>query len=318
MRPKILSLFILGFLCLAADFSSAQKNQVSLHTFNIRSARELKELLSYSEARVPLISAHRGGARKGFPENCIATFENTLRQTHAMLEVDPRYTKDGAVVLMHDATLERTTTGTGNVVDHTLAELKALRLKDPEGNITDYRIPTLDEALVWAKGKTMLVLDQKTVPMEARVKKIQQHHAQASALVIAYSFEDAKHCYEMDQDIMQEIMVPNRAALEKFDQMGVPWRNVVAFVTHTEAAEPSIYELLHKKGVMCIVGSSRTIDRDFSAGKIPDHQTLTAKYQALIQIGADIIEADLGIEAGQALQSIRKNNRLLRKYLGGF
>jgi glycerophosphoryl diester phosphodiesterase len=315
MRPKVLSLFIIGYLCLAAGISGAQKNPATLHTFNIRNASELKELLSYSEARVPLISAHRGGARKGFPENCIASFENTLRHTHALLEVDPRYTKDGAIVLMHDATLNRTTTGAGNVADHTLAELKTLRLKDPEGNITDYRIPTLDEALAWAKGKTLLVLDQKDVPMEARVKKIQEHRAQTSALVIAYSFEDAKRCYALDQNIMQEVMIPNRAALDKFDQAGVPWRNVVAFVTHTQAAEPNVYELLHRKGVLCIVGSSRTLDRDFGAGKIPDRQTLTAKYQALIQSGADIIEADLGIEAGQALQQIRTNNRLQRKYL---
>jgi glycerophosphoryl diester phosphodiesterase len=318
MRSGIIHILLIVCLCLATGNIRAQKSPASLHTFNVRNARELKELLTYSEARVPLISAHRGGARKGFPENCIATFENTLRHTHALLEVDPRYTKDGAIVLMHDATLERTTTGQGNVAHYTLAQLKELRLKDTEGNITNYRIPTLDEALIWAKGKTMLVLDQKTVPMEARVKKIQEHRAQASALVIAYSFEDAKRCYALDPDIMQEVMIPDRMTLDKFDQTGVPWRNVVAFVTHTQAAEPDIYQRLHKKGALCIVGSSRTVDRDFSAGKIPDLQTLMKKYQALIQTGADIIEADLGIEAGQAIQPIRKNNRLLRKYLGNF
>src|SRR5262245_64399554 len=204
MKPRTFCLFIIGCLCLAAGVSGAQKKHATLHTFQIRSPRDLRELLSYNATRVPLVSAHRGGARKGFPENCIATFKNTLRHTHALLEVDPRYTKDGAIVLMHDATLNRTTTGEGNVADHTLAELKALRLKDPEGNITDYRIPTLDEALAWAKGKTMLVLDQKNVPMEARVKKIQEHHAQASALVIAYSFEDAKRWYALAQNVMQE------------------------------------------------------------------------------------------------------------------
>src|SRR5262245_58605704 len=156
MRLRVTCL-LLNNLCFVVQNSSAQKNQSPFHTFNIRNSYELKELLSYRASRQPLVSAHRGGARRGFPENCLATFENTLRHTPALLEVDPRYTKDGAIVLMHDATLERTTTGEGKVADHTLAELKALRLKDPEGNITDYRIPTLDEALAWAKGKTMLV-----------------------------------------------------------------------------------------------------------------------------------------------------------------
>jgi glycerophosphoryl diester phosphodiesterase len=49
-----------------------------------------------------------------------------------MFEIDPRITKDSVVVLMHDATLDRTTTGTGRVADHTWAELQQLRLKDAD------------------------------------------------------------------------------------------------------------------------------------------------------------------------------------------
>jgi glycerophosphoryl diester phosphodiesterase len=315
MGKRIVWLIAVFWLCWAAAGAGAQKPPAGLHTFDLRSPKDLKALLSYGKDRVPLISAHRGGARKGFPENCIATFENTLRTTHALLEVDPRYTKDGAIVLMHDATLERTTTGQGNVADYTLAQLKELRLKDPEGAVTNYRIPTLDEALAWAKGKTALVLDQKTVPMEARVKKIQEHRAQAYALVIAYSFEDAKRCYELDPEIMQEVMLPDRAALERFARTGVPWSNVVAFVTHTQPKEPDIYQSLHEQGVLCIVGVSRTLDRDFAAGKIADRRLLTEKYQDLIRAGVDILEADLGVEAGQALQQILPGNSRQRKYL---
>jgi glycerophosphoryl diester phosphodiesterase len=315
MRKTIVWLMVLVWPCLAAAITGAQRHSRVLHTFNLRGPDDLRALLSYGKGRLPSVSAHRGGPRKGFPENCIATFENTLRFTHALLEVDPRYTKDGAVVLMHDATLERTTTGRGNVADHTLAQLKDLRLKDTEGDVTDYRIPTLDEALEWVKGKTVLVLDQKTVPMEARVKKIQEHRAQAHALVIAYSFEDAQRCYELDKEIMQEVMLPDRAAVDKFARAGVPWGNVIAFVTHTEPTEKDIYQRLHERGVLCIVGTSRTLDRDFTAGKITDRRALAEKYQALIRAGVDVLEADLGIEAGQALQQISPKNRLQRKYL---
>jgi glycerophosphoryl diester phosphodiesterase len=315
MRKSTVWLIVLLWLCGTVVITGAQIHSRDLHTFNLLSPNDLKALLSYGKDRVPLVSAHRGGARKGFPENCIATFENTLRFTHALLEVDPRYTRDGAIVLMHDATLERTTTGQGNVADYTLMQLRELRLKDTEGNVTDYRIPTLDEALEWAKGKTVLVLDQKTVLMEARVKKIQEHQAQAHALVIAYSLEDAKRCYDLDKEIMQEVMLPDRAAIDKFARTGVAWSNVVAFVTHTRPAEKNIYQLLHKQGVMCIVGTSRTLDRDFTAGKITDRRILTEKYQALIRAGVDIIEADLGIEAGQALQQISPKNLLQRKYM---
>src|SRR6185369_1446845 len=130
------------------------------------------DLLKYTGESLPLVSGHRGGAAVGFPENCIATFEHTLANTFAMLEIDPRYAKDGAIVVHHDPTLERTTTGKGRVVDMTLQELKQLRLKDTEGNRTEFQIPTLDEVLDWARGKTIVVLDQKDVSVEARVKKI--------------------------------------------------------------------------------------------------------------------------------------------------
>ena len=59
----------------------------------------------------------------GYPENCIATFEHTLQHTFSILEIDLQFTKDGQIVLHHDPTLDRTTTGTGPVADHTLKEL---------------------------------------------------------------------------------------------------------------------------------------------------------------------------------------------------
>src|SRR5688500_19536721 len=113
--------------------------QEKLHRIDPPTPHDLQELLRRTPEAMPLVSAHRGGAQKGFPENCIATFENTLKSTFAMLEIDPRYTKDGEIVIHHDVTLERTTTGRGRVADFTLAELKQLRLKDPQGNPTEHQ-----------------------------------------------------------------------------------------------------------------------------------------------------------------------------------
>lgn len=130
-----------GWVPVAAQ-ESANAAPNKFQTINTRTADDLMDFFSYTPDRIPLVSAHRGGPRKNFPENCLATFENTLRHTPALLEIDPRYTQDGEIVLMHDQTLERTTNGYGKVSDHTLAELKQLRLKDTEGKLTDYRIPT--------------------------------------------------------------------------------------------------------------------------------------------------------------------------------
>ena len=77
------------------------------------------------------------------------------------MEVDVAETKDGKLVLMHDDDLERTTTGTGLVADHTLAEIQALKL-ETGSKVTDFSPPTLEAALDWAvKNDAILELDKK-------------------------------------------------------------------------------------------------------------------------------------------------------------
>src|SRR5690606_14059762 len=203
-----------------------------LHTIRTKDAADLKDLFRYTPDRIPFVSAHRGGPRKGIAEHCIATFQYTLSHGPAILEIDPRYTKDGQIVLMHDPTLDRTTNGTGKVSDYTLEEIRKLRLKDTEGNLTDYRIPTLDEALQWAKGKTILVIDAKDVPIEVRARKIIENKAEANAILISYSIADTKTCYELSEDIVMEVMMSDMEQVETLDRSGVPWQNVVSFVSH--------------------------------------------------------------------------------------
>ena len=77
-----------------------------------------------------------------------------------IVEVDLARTKDGHLILMHDSKLDRTTTGKGLVADHTLAEIKALQLRNGCHIKTIYKVPTLEEALLFAKGRVMLNLDK--------------------------------------------------------------------------------------------------------------------------------------------------------------
>lgn len=282
-------------LCQQKDISQ------KLHLITIKKTEELMDLFRYKNEVFPLVSAHRGGALNNFPENCISTFENTLKHTFAILECDPRYTKDSMIVIHHDPTLQRTTNGNGKLTDYTLKELKELKLKDLDGNITEYRIPTLDEALEWSKGKTILVLDQKDVPVAQRVKKVEEHKAVANVILIVYSFDDAVLCHKLNKDIMMEVMIPDREKAVVFEKTGVPWSNVVAFVGHNLPADPELYEFLHQKGVLCMAGSSRTIDRKFLNGEVKDYSLLKSDYAGFLEKGIDIIETDLPSTLGPLL-----------------
>lgn len=267
-----------------------------MHRLAPQTPQELRELLRYTGEPLPLVSAHRGGgAMKGYPENGIATFEQTLRHTYALIEIDPRYTKDGAIVIHHDSTLNRTTTGTGMVAERTLAELKSLRLKDSAGNVTPFQIPTLDEVLQWARGKAILVLDQKDVPVEARIRKIQEHKAEAHAMLIVGTFKDAQTCHALSPDIMMEVMIPTREKVADFDALGIPWANVIAFVGHTPPTDLALYDMIHEKGALCMIGTSRNLDKQFIAGQVKEVTALEPSYREYLSRGADLIETDIPV-----------------------
>jgi glycerophosphoryl diester phosphodiesterase len=286
-----------------------QDEGIKLHRIRTDSVKEIREFFAWSPDRLPVVCAHRGGSREGYPENCIETFENTLKNVYALIEVDPRYTKDSVMVLMHDPTLDRTTNGKGRVSDYTLEELKKLRLKDPEGNITGYRIPTLDEVLAWAKSKTILILDRKDVPLKDRVRFITEHKAEAYVMVIAYTLDEIKECHRLNPDIMMEVFIPDAKQVSNFEANNVPWANVTGFVSHNLITDTSIFDLIHEKGVKCIVGSSRNHDISYTRGQIKDPEELSEKYRMMILSGADIIEADLAIEAGMAIRDFQKRGK---------
>lgn len=74
----------------------------------------------------PLINFAHRGASAVCPENTMSAFRKGLTLGATGIETDVQMTKDGALILIHDETLGRTTNGSGNVKDHTLKELLAL------------------------------------------------------------------------------------------------------------------------------------------------------------------------------------------------
>jgi glycerophosphoryl diester phosphodiesterase len=122
----------------------------------------------------PLFAAHRGGALL-WAENSLLAFRNALALGADFLELDVHLTRDGEVVVIHDATLERTTTGTGPVRERTLAELGAVRLKDRGGAVLEEGIPTLDQVVALAvAGKRQMLLEIKTDERRQRYPGIEE------------------------------------------------------------------------------------------------------------------------------------------------
>lgn len=146
-----------------------------------------------------MLVAHRGGALLA-PENTLAAFRSAVELWWAdMLEMDARLTKDGHVVLMHDATVDRTTDGSGPVSGHTLAEIRALdagyRFVDLSGS-SSFRgrgvgVPTLEEVLVELPG-VRITVECKEPDVGAPVAELVTRMGAEDRVVIAAERESAR------------------------------------------------------------------------------------------------------------------------------
>lgn len=113
---------------------------------------------------VIMVIAHRA-CWIGTSENSIAAIEACIAAGIDMVELDVRSTRDGVLVLMHDAAVDRMTDGTGKIADRTWAQLRELHLRADRGNgtpLTANRIATFEEALQVAKDRILINIDAKT------------------------------------------------------------------------------------------------------------------------------------------------------------
>jgi len=109
----------------------------------------------------PYVMAHRGN-RVACPENTLAAFRRALADGADILETDLHLTADDAFVCIHDATVDRTTDGSGAVADITLVELKTLSASYGRPGFEDERIPTLAELAAILPTDVALALELKT------------------------------------------------------------------------------------------------------------------------------------------------------------
>ena len=281
---RILPLFA---LLLALGSCTAEAPQADgPHYIDIPDRAALHAWFRYAPERPVVVSGHRGGMMTGYPENCIESFEQTLTMMPSFFEIDPRLTRDSVIVLMHDPTIDRTTTGTGRVSDYTCEELQQFFLKDREGNVTPYKIPTLDECIAWSRGRTILNLDIKDVPLEFMSQFINAL-APANVMYTVHDAAQARMLLDRDPEAMFSLWCKNMKEFEAYDEAGIPWSQAMAYVgPMLRSDRQELYDRLHEKGVMCMISVAPTHDR--RAGD----ENQIAGYRLEIPTGCDVIETD--------------------------
>ena len=266
-----------------------------------------EDFYNWSSDRIPMVSAHRGGPYPGFPENAIETFEHVLNYTPAIIELDVAMTKDSVLVLMHDDDLDRTTNGTGKVENVTYEYIQGLFLEDEKGELTDFKIPTLKEALLWSKGKALLTVDIKSsVPFEKIIEEVRETKSEAHAALITYTFPAAKKLHFMAPELMLSVTIRNQDEIKRLEETGIPWEKVIAFTGLAERPR-EFNQALHQRSVFTILGVLGNLDQSAEARG-------DQIYASFIQNGADILATDRPIEAAKAIKTLAPSQSSKSKY----
>lgn len=170
----------------------------------------------------PLVAAHRGGALL-WPENSLTAYRNALALGVDYVETDVHLTADGEVVVLHDPTLERTTTGRGAVREARRAALAGIRLKAGDGSATDEPVPTLVQLLdLLGPARAGLLLEikvddrgQRYPGIEEKVlAMVRERGLGARTLVMAFERDTVRRVRELDPT-MRTVLLIGRGQVER-------------------------------------------------------------------------------------------------------
>ncbi len=223
---------------------------------NMNNAQILRSQLFNEQSQKVFVVAHRADWRN-FPENSIDGIRSAINMGVDILELDVQRTRDGVLVLMHDATLNRTTSGKGKVAEMDYAEIKTLRLRNGAGVVTREHIPTLEETLIEIKGKVLVNLDKadryfdEIYPMLQRSGTTDQIIMKGSgeAQVVAEKFG----AYLKDVLYMPIVNIDKPGALEEIrilDEQLAPVAFELTYKDTTHTAAHKVKPLLQGKSLI--------------------------------------------------------------------
>ncbi len=281
----MLKYLFVGILLLSVVSSVAQTRSDSL----------LSSLKDANNGQVFTV-AHRGDWRNA-PENSLPAIQRCINMGIEIVEIDVRMTKDSVFVLMHDGTIDRTTTGTGEVAQLTWQEIQAVNLKNGIGSWTKHKVPRLEEVLELTKGKILLNLDKTYEHIDLLYRQLlrygMQHQAIFKGWMKTYDDVEAHLTVPIDSIHFMPIVITNDGT----------WQQVL--ISYADRYQPLAVELIFddeavgKEAIQLIedIGTRVWINAlwpDMNAGHDDDLaiDDPDAAYGWLLEHGASVIQTD--------------------------
>ncbi|MFH1531018.1 MAG: glycerophosphodiester phosphodiesterase family protein [Pseudomonadota bacterium] len=228
-----------------------------------------------------MVAAHRG-QHLTHPENSLAGLRGAAEIGADFVEVDVRHTADEVLVLMHDDTVNRTTTGKGSVEELTWTGLQALELlkSDPK-NPESMKIPRFSEALARELG-VMLYIDQKTSRYDLVLAEIQTGEFYDVALV-----RDGLGTMELMAPLDDQLLVMPAVDFElMLDGALLAMPNLRIVELSYGEAMPEFNAYAHSLGIK--------VQQDvMGAGDIPAMLGVYTGWESFLVAGVDLVQTDM-------------------------
>ena len=295
MNIKYLKRLLFGLIILNLTiFYSCNPTTNQIKDASINSSDEIT--FKYSTKNKNYVSAPRGGSGIiNYPENCIETFDYLHKKGIQIFEIDISETKDQHLVLMHDNSLQRTSTGRQDVNQINLNQIKEYFLVDDFGQQTSYKIPTFAEALNWGKDKPIyfMVDIKKGVDYAAIVSTINQANMQNKVVLVTYTVGQAKKLNRIAPNMLLSVSMRNEREFNEMMNSGIPTDKMVAF-TGTRRNDKSLFDKIHEKDILVIFGTLGNLDKSAAAKG-------NQLYKDLEKDGVDIFATDRALDVQQTI-----------------
>jgi glycerophosphoryl diester phosphodiesterase len=268
------------FLVLLGFIAHAQPNAVALR----------RTLLDAGSTTV-LVAAHRA-VHHVHPENSLQSIEAAIKLGVDIIEIDVKVSKDGVPFLMHDRTMDRTTTGKGDPEEFTWDELQQFSIVD-KGKKTKLKIPSLHDALELAYGKILIDLDLKTDKIGEVVKVVNKTNSKDFVFFFDSDYHVLSRVHQADKDFM---IMPRAYSVQMADSAISLFDPPVVHIDFSFYT-PQCVDVIRSSAARVWINALGDPDKDLKEGR----QKHALKN--LLENGASVIQTD---EPALLLAALRK------------
>ena len=217
------------------------------------SAQTLMETVRQNEM---LICSHRGVSNPEEVENSLHSLARALGQGIILHEIDLMESKDGGLFLLHDETLDRTTTLSGYIKDKDSDELKQAQLLNSE----EY-LPSFEQVLTWARqNNAFLMLDVKSAPLSKVMATVEDYEMLNRVVLLTFTKSRAREALDCSQEFPISVLIQNSADIDFYKEAFSNTDNLLGYVN--QKADYLLFKKVKEAGIPIVSDTMGELDSD--------------------------------------------------------